>query len=89
MNRLRAMGSRHRIAIGGVLGVVVALSLSTGVRDVLGSGTSAKWWPLAVAAALGGGVVGAIVGVEADGELPDEGYDGAPARRTDSRPEAP
>jgi hypothetical protein len=89
MNRLRAMRSRRHVAIGAVLGIAVALSLVVGVRYVLGSGTSAKWWPVAVAAALGGGVMGAIFGVEADGELPDEGYDGAPDRRTDSRPEAP
>jgi hypothetical protein len=89
MNRLRAIRSHRHIAIGAVLGVAVALGLVIGVRYVLGSGASATWWPVTVAAALGGGVMGAIVGVEADGELPDEGYDGAPDRRTDSGPETP
>jgi hypothetical protein len=33
---------------------------------------------------FGGGVIGALLGVEASGELPDEGYDGLPDRRTES-----
>jgi uncharacterized membrane protein YfcA len=89
MNLMRVMRSRRHVAIGAVLGVAITLSLLTGARYALGSGIGAKWWPVMVAAALSGAVIGAILGVEADGELPDEGYDDVPDRRTGSRPDAP
>jgi peptidoglycan/LPS O-acetylase OafA/YrhL len=84
MKRFRALHSRGRIVVGAALGIVIAIAVVVVAHGVLGSSADAKWWPAVVAAGFGGGVVGAVMGVEASGELPDEGYDGLADRSTDS-----
>jgi hypothetical protein len=84
MKRFRALHSRGRIVVGAALGVVVAIAVVAVAHGMLGSSADEKWWPAVVAAGFGGGVVGAVLGVEASGELPDEGYDGLSDRPTDS-----
>jgi hypothetical protein len=84
MKRFRALRSRRRIVVGAVLGVVVAVVVLAVAHGILGASADENWWPAVVAAGFGGAVIGAILGVEASGELPDEGYDGQPERRTES-----
>jgi peptidoglycan/LPS O-acetylase OafA/YrhL len=84
MKRFRALHLRRRIAVAAALGVVVAAVVVAVAHGILGSSADKTWWPAVVAAGFGGGVIGAVVGVEASGELPDEGYDGLPDRPTES-----
>jgi hypothetical protein len=63
------------------LGVAAALLFVGVVTWIAGSDTSVWWWPAAaVTGAFCGAVMGALFGVEAEGESPDEAYDGAPPR---------
>jgi hypothetical protein len=49
------------------------------VTAIAGSDTGIWWWPaVAVAGVVGGGVLGSLFGAEAEGESPDEAYDGDP-----------
>jgi peptidoglycan/LPS O-acetylase OafA/YrhL len=84
MKRFRALQSRRRVAVGAALGVVVAVVVLAVAHGILGSSADERWWPAVIAAGFGGGVIGAILGVEASGELPDEGYDGVGDRRAES-----
>ena len=84
MKRLRALRSRWRIAVGAALGVVVAVVVVAVARGILGSSADEAWWPAVIAAGFGGGVIGALLGVEASGELPDEEYDGVGDRPAES-----
>jgi len=61
--------------IGLVLGVVVAVVVVVVVSLFASSDTSVWWWPaVLVFGAIGGGVIGALLGEEAAGEAPEEGY---------------
>jgi hypothetical protein len=64
--------------LGGLLGTTVALLFAAVVTAIAGSETEFWWWPaVAVFCAIGGGVLGSVLGVEASGESPDEDYHGA------------
>jgi hypothetical protein len=66
--------------VGLVIGIAVALIFVAIVTAIAGSNTQTWWWPaVAVAGAIGGGVLGSLMGAEAEGESPDE-YDSDPAR---------
>ena len=84
MKLFRALQSQRRVAVGAALGLVIAVIFLAAAHAILGSRADARWWPAVIAAGFGGGVIGALLGVEASGELPDERYDGVPDRRTES-----
>jgi hypothetical protein len=84
MKPFRALRSRRRIAVGAALGVVVTVVVVAVAHGILSTSADESAWPVVVAAGFGGGVIGALLGAEASGELPDEGYDGPPDRRTES-----
>jgi peptidoglycan/LPS O-acetylase OafA/YrhL len=84
MKRFRALRSRRRVVVGAALGVVGAVVVLAVAHGILGSSADESWWPAVIAAGFGGGVIGALLGVEASGELPDEGYDGVGDRPTES-----
>ena len=65
----------RRAVIGLVLGVVVAVVIVAAISLFASSDTSVWWWPaVLVFGAIGGGVIGALLGEEAAGEAPEEGY---------------
>ncbi|MDQ1556280.1 MAG: hypothetical protein QOI02_1282 [Actinomycetota bacterium] len=65
---------------GVVLGIVIALIFVALTTPIAGSDKSIWWWPGAlVAGASGGGVIGALLGAESEGESPDEAYDPTPS----------
>jgi hypothetical protein len=67
----------NRPVKGLVLGVVIAVIVVGVITLVAGSDSSVWWWPVVfVFGAVGGGVIGALVGEEAAGESPDESYSG-------------
>jgi hypothetical protein len=67
---------RHPPVLGALLGVAVAL-LFVGVVTAIAGRTEIWWWPaVAVAGIIGGGVLGSVLGAEAEGEPPDEAYEG-------------
>jgi hypothetical protein len=69
--------------LGGLLGVIVALAFVAVVTAVDSSDTAVWWWPaVAVIGVIGGAVLGSLLGTEAEGESPDEAYDGDSARDT-------
>jgi hypothetical protein len=67
--------------LGGLIGAAVGV-LAVAVVTVIASSDSAIWWwpVVAVFGAIGGAVLGSLIGTEAEGESPDEAYDGDPAR---------
>jgi hypothetical protein len=65
-----------RPVTGLVLGVAAAVIVVAVITLFVDSDMSLWWWPAAlVIGAIGGGVIGALLGEEAAGESPDEGYD--------------
>ena len=62
--------------LGCVAGAVLALLFVAVVTAIAGSDSAVWWWPaVAIFGAIGGGVLGALLGTEAEGESPDESYD--------------
>jgi hypothetical protein len=67
--------------LGLLIGIAAALIFVAVVTAIAGSDTQVWWWPaVAVFGGIGGGVLGSLMGAEAEGESPDESYDGDPAR---------
>jgi hypothetical protein len=67
--------------IGLLLGALAALVFVVIVTAIAGSNGKIWWWPaVAVAGAIGGGVLGSLFGTESEGESPDEAYDDESAR---------
>jgi hypothetical protein len=83
MTRLRALSWQRRVGVGAALGVAVGVAVVLIAHGILGA--DENWWPVVVAAGFGGSVIGALLGAETSGEPPDEGYDGLPDRRAESR----
>jgi hypothetical protein len=69
--------------LGGLVGTGAAVLFVVIVTAIAGSDSEIWWWPaVAIFGGIGGAVLGSLVGTEAEGESPDEAYDG------DSAPEA-
>ena len=67
--------------LGGLIGTAAALLFVAVVTAIAGSDSEIWWWPaVAVFGAVGGAVLGSLIGTEAEGESPDEAYDGDRAR---------
>jgi hypothetical protein len=63
--------------LGLLIGAIAALLFVAVVTAIAGSNSKIWWWPaVAVAGAIGGGVLGSLFGTEAEGESPDEAYEG-------------
>jgi hypothetical protein len=61
--------------IGALVGAAVAAVFVFAVTALAGSDTEIWWWPAVLAAGgLGGVVLGALFGAEAEGESADEAY---------------
>jgi hypothetical protein len=68
-------------ALGGLIGITVALVFVAVVTAIDSSDTAVWWWPaVAIFGAIGGGVLGSLLGAEAEGESPDE-YDSESSQR--------
>lgn len=64
-----------RTVKGLVLGVAAAVIFVAVVTWLAGSDRSLWWWPAVLAfGAVGGGVIGSLLGAESAGEAPEEGY---------------
>ena len=71
---------RNPLVLGALIGTAVALLFVGVVTAVAGSDSAVWWWPaVAVFGAIGGAVLGSLIGAEAEGESPDE-YDSDSAR---------
>jgi hypothetical protein len=69
--------------VGALIGAAVAAAFVVAVTALAGSDTEIWWWPAVLAAGgLGGAVIGALFGAEAEGEPADEGYAGPPQSDT-------
>lgn len=67
--------------LGSLVGAAAGLLFVVVVTAIAGSDGAIWWWPaVAVAGAFGGAIVGPLFGAEAEGESPDEAYDGDPTR---------
>jgi hypothetical protein len=65
-----------RAVKGLLLGVMAAVIFVAVTTLFVGSDRSLWWWPpVLVFGAVGGGVIGSLLGAEAAGEAPEEGYD--------------
>jgi hypothetical protein len=66
--------------LGALGGIAAALIFVAVVTAIAGSDSEVWWWPIvAIFGAIGGGVLGSLIGTEAEGESPDE-YESDPAR---------
>jgi hypothetical protein len=69
--------------LGAVIGAAAGVLLVFVITEIAGSDSQIWWWPaVALFCAIGGGVLGALIATEAEGESPDEAYDSDPARDT-------
>ena len=63
--------------LGGLVCAAAGLLLVAVATAIVGSDGAIWWWPaVAVAGAIGGASIGPLFGAEAEGESPDEAYDG-------------
>jgi hypothetical protein len=63
--------------LGGLVGAAAALLFVAIVTVIVGTHTEVWWWPAtAVAGIIGGAVLGSMLGMETEGESPDEAYNG-------------
>ena len=69
--------------LGGLIGIAAALVFVAVVTLIDSSDSAVWWWPaVAIFGAIGGGVLGSLLGTEAEGESPQESYDGDAAPDT-------